>query len=162
MTKQMILTQDARKRKQIPIYSGLMAYFPLALAEVAKASWQGNQQHHPDKPLHWDRTKSTDHLDCIGRHLLDSGTIDNDNVRHSTKLAWRALANLEIELEEAEKLEEVGVYHQPTLDSLKEVVYDLLDNCTEYSSPYSKDHDLQIIAPYLEAILDEIEYRKGK
>ena len=162
MTKQMILTQDARERKQIPIYSGLLAYFPRACAAVAAASWQGNQQHNPDKPLHWDRTKSTDHLDCIGRHLLDSGTIDNDNVRHSTKLAWRALANLEIELEEAEKLEEVGVYHQPTLDSLKEVVYDLLDNCTEYSSPYSKDHDLQIIAPYLEAILDEIEYRKGK
>ena len=62
----------------------------------------GNQQHHPDKPLCWDRTKSTDHLDCAGRYLIDAGTFDTDNIRHSAKLAWRALANLELELEAVE------------------------------------------------------------
>ena len=35
------------KRKQIPIYSGVLKYFPDAIAEVAKCSYVGNQQHHP-------------------------------------------------------------------------------------------------------------------
>lgn len=97
----MILSQDPVERKQMPVTTGVLKYFPRAIAAVAQASWVGNQQHHPDKPLFWDRTKSTDHLDCAGRHLIDAGTFDTDGVRHSTKLAWRALANLEIELEKA-------------------------------------------------------------
>ena len=99
----MLLPTDAQERKQIPIVSGVLDYFPLAIAEVAKCSWAGNQQHHPDKPLHWDKTKSTDHVDCIGRHLIDRGKFDTDGQRHSAKLAWRALALLELELEEETK-----------------------------------------------------------
>ena len=53
------------KRKQIPIYSGVLKYFPDAIAEVAKCSYVGNQQHHPDKPLHWDRSKSTDDIERL-------------------------------------------------------------------------------------------------
>lgn len=101
--KEMKLPTNSTERKNIPITTGLLHYFPKACAAVANASMLGNLQHHPDKPLHWDRTKSTDHLDCMGRHLVDAGSYDTDGVRHSTKLAWRALANLEIELEEAEK-----------------------------------------------------------
>lgn len=96
----MILPTDAQERKGIPITTGVLDYFPLAIAEVAKCSWAGNQQHHPDKPLFWDKTKSTDHADCIGRHLIDRGKFDTDGARHSAKLAWRALALLQIELEE--------------------------------------------------------------
>ena len=98
----MLLPTDAQERKQIPVVSGVLDYFPLAIAEVAKCSWAGNQQHHPDKPLHWDKTKSTDHADCIGRHLIDRGKFDTDGQRHSAKLAWRTLALLQLELE-AEK-----------------------------------------------------------
>lgn len=98
----MLLPTDAQERKQIPITTGMLDYFPLAIAEVAKCSWAGNQQHHPDKPLHWDKTKSTDHADCIARHLVDRGKFDTDGQRHSAKLAWRALALLQLELE-AEK-----------------------------------------------------------
>ena len=87
------------KRKQIPIFTGLIKYFPKALAEVAKVSYIGNQQHHPDKPLHWDRSKSTDELDALSRHLFQAGEIDTDGMLHSAKVAWRALANLEKELE---------------------------------------------------------------
>ena len=94
-----IMEKDKDKRKQIPIYTGLIKYFPKALAEVARVSYIGNQQHHPDKPLHWDRAKSTDELDALGRHLIEAGTIDTDGVRHSAKVAWRSLANLEKELE---------------------------------------------------------------
>ena len=99
----MLLPTEAQERKQIPIVSGVLDYFPLAIAEVAKCSWAGNQQHHPDKPLHWDKTKSTDHADCIARHLVDRGKFDTDGQRHSAKLAWRALALLQLELENETK-----------------------------------------------------------
>lgn len=99
----MILPTDAQERKKIPIVTGVLDYFPLAIAEVAKCSLESNEQHNPWQELHWDRTKSTDHIDCLGRHLIDRGKFDTDGQRHSAKMAWRALANLEIELEEAKK-----------------------------------------------------------
>lgn len=101
------LPTDSKERKDTPIYSGVLAYFPRALAEIAKLSKKGNDKHNPGEPLHWSRNKSTDHKDCIARHLLEAGTIDpEDQEYHDTKLAWRALANLELLLEaEAEKLE---------------------------------------------------------
>jgi hypothetical protein len=49
--------------------------------------------------LHWDRSKSGDELDALMRHLLEAGKIDDDNIRHSAKVAWRALAHLQKELE---------------------------------------------------------------
>jgi|9_EtaG_2_1085328.scaffolds.fasta_scaffold00361_1 hypothetical protein len=87
------------RRKQTPVYSGVLNYFPDAIREVAQCSYMGNQQHNPDKPLHWDRSKSGDELDALTRHLLEAGTTDTDGVRHSAKVAWRALANLQKEIE---------------------------------------------------------------
>lgn len=95
-----LLPNDPQKRKAVPLYSGLAKYFPDALAAVAELSLVGGQQHHPGEPLHWDRAKSTDELDAAMRHLFEAGTIDSDGTRHSTKLAWRALANLQKELEQ--------------------------------------------------------------
>ena len=95
-----ILPADAKERKNIPIGTGVLDYFPSALAEVAKVSFQGNLQHNgPDAPLHHARGKSTDQADTIIRHFLERGKIDTDGMRHSAKLAWRALALLQIELE---------------------------------------------------------------
>jgi len=96
-----VLPSDAQQRKNIPIGTGVLDYFPAALAEVAKVSFAGNQQHNPGEPLHWARGKSTDQADTIIRHYLERGKIDSDGQRHSAKLAWRALALLQIELEEA-------------------------------------------------------------
>ena len=96
-----VLPIDPAQRKSIPMATGLLDYFPLALAEVAKLSLIGNRQHNPGLPMHWARGKSTDHADTILRHLIDRGTIDTDGVRHSTKVAWRALAMLQQELEDA-------------------------------------------------------------
>ena len=87
-------------RKQMPVFSGVLNYFPDAIRELSKVSYVGNQQHNPDKPLHWDRSKSGDELDALARHLLEAGTIDTDGIRHSAKVAWRALANLQREIEE--------------------------------------------------------------
>ena len=93
------LPTGASDRKATPMARGLLDYFPLALAEVARVSKAGNDQHNPGQELHWDRTKSLDHADCIVRHLVDRGTIDEDGMRHSAKVAWRCLALLETELE---------------------------------------------------------------
>jgi len=90
---------DKENRKKIPVYSGVINYFPDAIKEVAKCSYAGQQQHNPDKPLAWDRSKSGDELDALMRHLIDAGKIDTDGVRHSAKVAWRALANLQKEIE---------------------------------------------------------------
>jgi len=92
----------AEERKCIPIFSGVIAYFPKALAAVAVCSKKGNDQHNPGSKLHWDRDKSGDELDALSRHLVDAGKLDSDGIRHSAKVAWRALANLEKELERAE------------------------------------------------------------
>lgn len=94
----------AADRKAVPVATGFLDYFPDAAVAVAQLSKIGNDQHNPGKPLHWDRTKSTDEADCLIRHFLERGTIDTDGVRHSTKVAWRALALLQKELEAA-KLE---------------------------------------------------------
>lgn len=95
------LPSDAQGRKDIPLCTGLLDYFTAALAEVAKVSKAGNDQHNPGQPLHWSRGKSTDHADCAVRHLAERGSRDTDGQRHTAKLAWRALALLQEELEAA-------------------------------------------------------------
>lgn len=96
------ISLEAAARKATPIYSGVVKYFPRALAEVARVSYIGNEQHNPGSPLHWDRAKSQDELDALMRHLTDHAQgleIDTDECRHLAKVAWRALAMLEKELE---------------------------------------------------------------
>jgi len=92
-----VVTDKAQERKKIPVYSGFVKYFPNAMKEVAVCSRIANEQHHPNSPLHWDMDKSTDELDAMMRHLIDhtSEPIDDDGIRHLTKVAWRAMAMLE-------------------------------------------------------------------
>jgi len=97
-----ILPDDSAARKRMPIATGVIDYFPRALAAVAEVSRIGNDKHNPGEPLHWAKEKSTDHADCIARHLIDRGKIAADGSRHSAALAWRALALLETELETEE------------------------------------------------------------
>ena len=99
LEEEMVVQPILENRKAIPVFNGVLMYFPDAIREVAKCSQAGNNQHHSDKPLHWDRSKSGDELDALTRHLLEVGTTDTDGVKHSAKVAWRALANLQKELE---------------------------------------------------------------
>lgn len=90
---------EAQARKQHPVATGVLDYFPDALYEVALVSWTGNEQHNPGTPLHWDRAKSQDEADALIRHMLERGKRDSDGMRHTAKVAWRALALLQKEIE---------------------------------------------------------------
>jgi len=95
-----LLPNDKKWRKDRPIARGVLDYFPLALAEIANVSLVSNEQHNPGEPLHWAKEKSADHADCVARHLIERGSLDDDGLRHTAKLAWRALALLQTELEQ--------------------------------------------------------------
>ena len=103
----MILPEDPKERKALPMYSGLLCYFPKALAAVAKQSMIGHLQHYSEsEPLHWDRSRSQDDRDALVRHLVD--LIDAEQVNDKDKrleavsaIAWRALAIAEKVLDES-------------------------------------------------------------
>ncbi len=109
MTAEHVLPTGSAERKRFPLCSGLLDYFPDALAAVAEVSLVGNEKHNPGQPLHWSREKSADHPDCVARHLMERGRFDTiilpDGrtyaIRHSAEMAWRALAVLQEELEAA-------------------------------------------------------------
>lgn len=91
------------ERKRFPIYSGVLAYFPDALARVAEVSFMGNEKHNPGQPLHWSRQKSADHKDCAARHLIQSQWEDlteQGAEDHLAEAAWRILAALQIREEQ--------------------------------------------------------------
>lgn len=87
------------ERKETPIASGFLDYFPDAVLAVARLSYAANEQHNAGKPMHWARDKSTDEADALMRHFVQRGSIDEDGHRHSAKAAWRALALLQKEIE---------------------------------------------------------------
>lgn len=93
------LPADSAARKEVPLYAGLLAYFPAALAGVARVSKRGSDKHNPGQPMHHSRGKSGDHPDCIARHLVDlredfgAGVgRDEAGVPQVDYIAWRALA----------------------------------------------------------------------
>ena len=88
------LPEDALERKKIPLYKGLIKYFPDALVKVAKISYKGSQQHHPEKGVYWDKSKSSDELDALMRHMIDE---------EWDAVAWRALAHLQRECDNERK-----------------------------------------------------------
>jgi hypothetical protein len=128
-----MLTTEKSLRKEQPIATGLMDYFPLALAEIAHVSFVGNNQHNPGQPMHWAREKSSDHADCLARHLIERGSMDTDGLRHTAKVAWRALAMLQLELEAASS----------GIDDC--IIYVSEDGCNRYR--LTKDKTLMIKFP---------------
>lgn len=90
---------SSKERKEVALSRGLFAYFPDALALIARHSVRSNEKHNPGQPVHWAREKSSDHEDCIGRHSLsiaiDPNSLD-DGQPHIVCRAWRALAALQV------------------------------------------------------------------
>lgn len=101
-TRATVLPTDGQERKKFPVASGVLDYFPDAIALLSHVSWRGNEQHNPGQPIRWDRSKSADEADTLIRHFLQRGTTDVDGIPHSAKVAWRALAILQKEFEQVQ------------------------------------------------------------
>ncbi len=93
-----LLVQSIEKWKP-PIATGVMDYFPDAMSEIATVSQVGAAQHDIT-PMRWDRETSSDEADSLMRHFMNRGTRDTDGQRHTAKVAWRALALLQKEIED--------------------------------------------------------------
>jgi hypothetical protein len=88
------LPLDSAIRKEIPVYTGFVAYFPAAIAGAAAHSKRGNDKHNPGEPLHHARRKSTDHEDCVARHMMDIGDMEIAMKRAGSWTAAEAIALL--------------------------------------------------------------------
>lgn len=88
----------SKERKECAVSRGFFAYFPDAVALVARHSVRMNEKHNPGEPVHWARGKSADHEDCVGRHsiaiAIDPNSLD-DGQPHIVCRAWRAMAALQ-------------------------------------------------------------------
>ncbi len=98
-TRPTTLPSEPQERKKFPVASGVLDYFGDALVALSHVSWKGNEQHNPGQSLRWDRSKSADEADTLIRHFLQRGSLDSDGIRHTAKMAWRALALLQKEIE---------------------------------------------------------------
>ena len=166
------LPTDTAERKKIPLFSGCLAYFPAALAGVARHSKAGNDKHNPGEPLHHARGKSMDHEDCILRHLTDLSDMlaarsraaafneaEPDPVEYileeADALAWRALA-LSQELHEkyggaplapgarlSEPFTPEGAISNCTLQGKTESGFTPITEMTEEDRPDTAPFDLQ-------------------
>lgn len=102
--RKMTLPTDSAKRKEYPILSGFLKYFPAAIAGAANTSKLGNDKHNPGEALHHARGKSMDHGDCIVRHLMDTEDLISAHAKADkgasaetillevNQMVWRALA----------------------------------------------------------------------
>jgi hypothetical protein len=103
-TRATTIPDDLSARKNFPIVSGVLDYFPDALVAISQVSKAGNDQHNPGQPLFWNRGKSGDEADAFMRHFMQRGTVDQmDGIRHTAKAAWRILALLQKEIENESK-----------------------------------------------------------
>lgn len=100
--------KTSAERKAEPVHSGVMLYFPDALAAVARVSKKGNDKHNPGEPLHWARGKSTDQMDCAARHSLTPTKLDPETGEvEAAAMVWRGLA--ELQLIEERRLAAAGI-----------------------------------------------------
>lgn len=96
------------ERKQMPVHTIIAEYFPDAIAAVSRHSLKANDKHNPGQPMGWSRDKSTDHLNCAGRHLMTPRAVDPDTGEEELVGAtWRCLAALQ--LREEARLAAAGI-----------------------------------------------------
>ncbi len=100
------LPTDSEARKAYPMMRGGLLYFPAAIAGMSRISLKANSKHNPGEEMHHARGKSSDHGDCILRHLHDAeelkaafnrGELKPEEFRELLReeidqLSWRAAA----------------------------------------------------------------------
>jgi|HubBroStandDraft_4_1064222.scaffolds.fasta_scaffold00046_31 hypothetical protein len=141
-----MLPTDYEARKGFPLMTFLGAYFPDMIEALVGLSVAGNKQHKVDVPKYspfylegdriaWDRSKSTEELETLMRHLWDhirakrsgndAALYDTDGALHITKVMWRAGAEGQKTIERlrgAAALDELGLgriaskLREPTTD----------------------------------------------
>ena len=99
MAAKTTLPRDSEARKAIPLYRGVLRYFPAAMRAAAEVSKVGNDKHNPGEEMHHARGKSMDHADCILRHLVDLDEdfgcgvgYDEQGMPQVGYIVWRAMA----------------------------------------------------------------------
>jgi hypothetical protein len=89
-----------------PIFRGAVAYFPLAISELAKVSAFGASKYE------WNGWRGVDdglnrYTDAMVRHLISEGSgeiLDPDSgLLHAAHVFWNAAARLELILEDLQK-----------------------------------------------------------
>jgi hypothetical protein len=99
---------ESQIRKETPVWSGVLQYFPDAIQAVARVSFKGDAKHNgPNdgaRKIQWARGKSMDQEDCVVRHMMTPDEIDPDTGEtHLAHAAWRALAALQLQIERNRK-----------------------------------------------------------
>lgn len=98
----MTLPTDSKERKELPLWTFMFNYFPLAWLEVVRVAVAGNAQHENGADIRWDRSKSMDQLNTAARHQFDYGMgvkKDVDGRAHLAKAIWRLMAQLQLDEE---------------------------------------------------------------
>lgn len=115
-----LFPEDDKARKLLVVWQMVTRYFPKALREITKVCVANNVRYNPDKAptdIRWARGKSTDQLGSLFRHMLEyevdgkvfedlppevAACVEYDEVYVLAEAAWRALAALELCIEEQE------------------------------------------------------------
>jgi hypothetical protein len=108
VAKPALRSYTSAERKEMPVQEVMANYFPDAFAALARHSKKANDKHNPGEPMHWARHKSSDHLNCAGRHLLTPDEINEDTGEiELVAAAWRCLAA--VQLREEKRLVAAGI-----------------------------------------------------
>jgi hypothetical protein len=115
-----IFGKDYQQRKNVPVFSFLVGYFPRAIREIVRVCVAGNMQHNKEvepTAIYWAKGKSTDQLNTAQRHMMDhaiTGPFDEEPPEvqaliggptyHLAKAAWRIMAELENTIQKEERV----------------------------------------------------------
>ena len=112
--------ENDKERKNTPVFKMRTRYFPKALREVTKVCVANNVRYNPDKEpadINWARGKSADQLGSLDRHITEravdgkifedidpaiAAKVGFDRIYVMAEAAWRALAQLELDIEAEE------------------------------------------------------------
>ena len=131
--------ENDKERKNTPVFKMRTRYFPKALREVTKVCVANNVRYNPDREpadINWARDKSKDQLGSLDRHITErevdgkvfeaidpaiAAKVGFDRIYVMAEAAWRALAQLELDIEAMEAKAPEIVSSVPTVTFYQEV-----------------------------------------
>jgi len=134
-----LYSENDKERKNTPVFKMRTRYFPKALREVTKVCVANNVRYNPDREpadINWARDKSKDQLGSLDRHITErevdgkvfeaidpaiAAKVGFDRIYVMAEAAWRALAQLELDIEAMEAKAPEIVSSVPTVTFYQEV-----------------------------------------